>query len=88
MKWRHFKRGAYREALAHIYAGGIAIHDTGMKRNGKETAHLLADGTLLFKAAADLGLSEKYLQMTPRPHFDLFGWPLTHALARCELMSE
>jgi len=82
--WQHFGRGQYREALAHVAAGGIAVHDSGMKRNGKETAHLLAEPENLFKAAAELRLPERYLQMTPRPHFDLFGWPLTHALSRCE----
>ena len=82
--WRHFRRSLYREALIHIQAGGIAVHDSGMEWAGKKTAHLLASSMEgLFEAAAKVSLAKKYLQMTPKPHFDLFGGPLKRAMKLC-----
>ena len=82
--WRYFRKLELREALAHTDAGGIAVHESGRTRGGKPTAHLLAGSRgQLMTAAEELGLKGRYVQMTNRPHFDLFGEPLMLALRKC-----
>ncbi len=84
MSWKYFRTFQLREALAHVEAGGIAVHETGRLYAGKTAAHLLA-GTRgqLMTAAEDVGVDAKYLQLEPRMHFDLFGSPLMMALQKC-----
>jgi hypothetical protein len=82
--WRYFRQFELREALAHVDAGGIAVHESGRTRGGKPTAHLLAATPRdLANAAEEVGLDAKYLETSSRPHFDLWGIPLMQALQKC-----
>jgi hypothetical protein len=82
--WKYFRQFELREALAHADAGGISIHESGQLWRGKATSHLLAGTKIaLANAAEQIGLNTRYVQLEPRPHFDLFGQPLMLALQKC-----
>lgn len=83
--WRYFAKADLASALAHADAGGVAVHSTAMQYLGKDAAHLFAETRMaLMTAAEEVGVDGRHLQMHgDRPHFDLFGGPLVHALERC-----
>lgn len=89
-RWKLFEPRQLQEAFRHVDNGGIAVHISGFKFKGHDTAHLLAkDESSLRRAAADLGLDPKWIQKTgtsrgrSRVHFDIFGAPLRKANALC-----
>ena len=72
--WKYFRQFQLREALEHVAAGGIAIHESGRIVAGKGTAHLLAGGKRqLMNAAEEIGVKAKHVHISPYDHFDLFG---------------
>ncbi len=84
-RWRYFRTGDLAADLAHADAGGVAVHDAGKKFMGKDAAHLFAGTRMaLMTAAEEVGVDARHLQMHgDRPHFDVFGGPLIHALEKC-----
>jgi hypothetical protein len=83
-EWRYFRKFELREALAHVDAGGIAVHESGQTWGGKPTTHLLAGSRgQLMTAAEELGLKAKHIQLDRHIHFDLYGEPLMLALQKC-----
>ncbi len=84
-RWRYFRVREIKEAFAHADAGGIAVHDSGMKYKRNYACHLFAESKMaLMNAAEELGLDTKWVQIGyGRDHFDIFGEPLMRALQKC-----
>jgi hypothetical protein len=84
-RFRRFGSREVREARAFAAGGGIALHANLFKLRGMETYHMLGpDEATLIAAGALLGLVPQRLHRSRTLHFDLYGEPLTRALALCE----